>query len=252
MRIAIIGIGRLGSVFARVLSKNHELILFDRNFSDAQSLASDICAKAVKEITLIENPEITILTVKPSQIEEVVKKVPSEQLIVSCAAGVRLKKLEGWGARKVIRVMPNVCAEVGESVIAYTMHAETEKKEKVFLTAFSSLGLCIKTDEDHLDAIGGASSSGPALLSFLAGSMIAEAVRQGLDQKTAEKIVAQTLIGTGKLMKSGWSTNQIMQTVATPGGITEQSLKMLEEKGVSKAISEAVRYATTKAREMGK
>jgi pyrroline-5-carboxylate reductase len=252
MRIAIIGIGRLGSVFARVLSKKHELILIDRDFENAKNVASDIGAFAGKDLAEAVTTDIAVITVKPMHVEEVVKQISNAPLIVSCAAGVPIKKLESWGARNVIRVMPNICAEVEEAVIAYALHPEIEKKEKAFLTAFSSLGLCIKTDESHLDPITAASGSGPAFIAFFAEAMIDEAVRNGLDPSTAEKCVAQTLVGTGRLMRNGWSPKRIKETVASPGGTTEAGLKMLESKNANKAIHEAIRFAASKARELGK
>jgi pyrroline-5-carboxylate reductase len=252
MRIAIIGIGRLGSVFARVLSRGHELLLIDRDFEAARVVASEIGAQPIKDIAEARTCDMAIITVKPAHVEEVVRQIKDAQLIVSCAAGVPIRKLESFGAERVIRVMPNICAEVGEAVIAYSLHPEVEKKEKVFMTAFSSLGMCVKTDESHLDTITGASGSGPAFVAFFAEAMIEEAVKNGLARETAEKCVAQTFLGTGKLMRSGWSAQKIIETVASPGGTTEAGLKMLESKGANKAIHEAVRYAAHKARELGK
>src|SRR5262249_15841752 len=133
-----------------------------------------------------------------------------------------------------------------------SLHPEAEAREKAFLTAFSALGMCIKTDESHLDPITATSGSGPAFVAFFAEAMIEEAVRNGLERETAERWVAQTLLGTGPLMKSGWRTERIRKTVASPGGTTEAGLKMLEEKKVNQAIHEAIRFATAKAKELGK
>ncbi|HSB46833.1 MAG TPA: pyrroline-5-carboxylate reductase [Candidatus Bilamarchaeum sp.] len=252
MRIAIIGVGRLGSVFARALSKRHELMLIDRDFANAKNLALDIGAKPLEDLKLAAGAEMVVVAVKPAHVEEVISQLKDAPLIVSCAAGIPLKKLESFGAKTVIRIMPNICAEVEEAVIAYSLHPEAEKKEKLFLTAFSPLGLCIKTDESHLDPITAASGSGPAFVAFIAQAMIDEAVANGLHEETAEKAVAQTLVGTGKLMLSGWSARKIRDTVASPGGTTEAGLKMLEDKKADQAIHEALRFATAKARELGK
>jgi len=252
MRIAIVGIGRLGSVFARVLSKSHEVLLIDREQKRSSELAAEICAQPVKDLSSVLTADMIILAVKPSHMEEVIGQVKGAPLIVSCAAGVSIGQMESWGARNIIRVMPNICAEVGSAVIAYSLHPEVERKEKPFLTAFSSLGLCIKTAESHLDPITAASGSGPAFLAFIAQAMIDEAERSGLDRETAEKCVAQTLLGTGKLMRSGWSAKRIVDTVASPGGTTEAGLRMLGERGADKAIHEAIRLATAKAKSIGK
>lgn len=252
MRIAIIGVGRLGSVFARALARQNEVLLIDKDFRHASDVAGETGAEPVKDISRALEAEMAVVAVKPAHVEEVIRQVKDAPLIVSCAAGIPIRKLESWGARRIVRIMPNICAECSEAVIAYALHPESEGREKVFLTAFSALGLCIKTDESHLDPITGASGSGPAFMAFFAEAMIEEAVKQGLDRALAEKVVAQTLVGTGKMMLSGWSTKKIMETVSSPGGTTEAGLKMLEARAAHKAIHEAISHAITKARELGK
>lgn len=252
MRVAIIGVGRMGSVFARVLSRWHEVALIDRDSKIAHDLAAELGALALKEPSEARKYEIVIVAVKPAQVEEVVRSISDAPLIVSCAAGVPIKKLEHYGAKKIIRIMPNICAEYGEAVIAYSLHPESEDAEKKFLTVFKDLGLCLKCDESHLDPITAASGSGPAFIAFFAEAMIDEAVAQGITREVAQKIVAQTLVGTGRLMLNGWATDKIKETVASPGGTTEAGLKMLQSRGTNHAIHEAIRFATNKAREIGK
>jgi pyrroline-5-carboxylate reductase len=252
MRIAIIGVGRLGTIIAKALSEHHEVILVDHHPEDLVTLAADVGAKATDDLSVVQFAELTIITVKPSQVEALVKKLPETRLVVSCAAGIPLKKFESWGMKNVIRIMPNICAEVDQAVIAYTMYPEIERKEKVFLTAFTAIGMCIKVDESHMDAITSTSGAGPAFMAYFAQAMIEEAIAHGLTEEDAELVVAQTLIGTGTLMKSGWSTKKIIDTVVSPGGITEAGLKMLDEKGANKAIHNAIKKATEKARELGR
>lgn len=252
MRIAIIGIGRLGGVFAKALAHGHELVLVDRDYERARGVAADVGALPAKDLAQAATCDISIIAVKPAHVEGVARQLSGAPLIVSCAAGVPIAKFESWGVQRVIRIMPNICAEVGEAVVAYALHPEVEGKERLFLAAFSALGMCVKADESHLDALTAASGSGPAFVAFFAEAMIEEAVRGGLDRDTAERCVAQTFMGTGKLMRSGWSTKKVIETVASPGGTTEAGLRMLEQKAANKAIHEAIRFSVHKARELGK
>lgn len=252
MRIGIIGAGRLGTVFARALSKDHEVLVNDRDMDNVKKLSLDIGIKPVKNISEFSKLEMVIVAVKPAAVQEVISQIKDAQLIVSCAAGLTIKKLESFGSGNIIRIMPNIAAEVNEAVIAYSLHPEMEHKEKAFLTAFSALGLCIKIDESQLDPITAASGSGPAFIAYFAQAMIDEAISQGLHPSVAQKAVAQTLVGTGKLMLSGYDTKKVIDTVASPGGTTEAGLRMLEQSGVKKAIREAAGFSTQKAREIGK
>ncbi|MBI5228422.1 pyrroline-5-carboxylate reductase [Candidatus Micrarchaeota archaeon] len=252
MRIALIGIGRLGKALATALSKKHELILVDKDFEETKKSAEKTGGKAAKGLNEIKNPEMIIIAVKPAHVQEVIGQIKGPATVVSCAAGIPIRKLEEWGTgtRNIIRIMPNIAAECNEAVIAYATN--DEQNEKRFLAAFSSVGVCLKVEEKNLDPITAISGSGPAFLAFFAKAMIAEAVAEGLDEATAQKAVAQTLIGTGQLMLWDWSPQKIIETVASPGGTTEAGLKMLEADKASEAVKKAVKFATEKARELGK
>jgi pyrroline-5-carboxylate reductase len=247
MKIAIVGVGRLGSVFARVFSKSHEVILIDREYERVLDVAAETGAKPEKDLAKAMQCEMVLVAVKPEHIEDVIRQIKDARLIVSCASGVSIRTIESWGAKSVIRIMPNICAEANEAVIAYALHQENEKKVKPFLTAFSYLGMCMRTDESHLDPLSAVSGSGPAFVAFLAQAMVDEAVAQGLDTELATKAVAQTLVGTGKMMLGGWPSKLIIETVASPGGATEDGLRMLHEKKTNHAIHEAIRLANRKA-----
>ena len=212
----------------------------------------DTGAKPEKDLMKAVQCEMVVVAVKSEHVEDVIKQIKDARLIISCAPGISMRMIESWGARSVIRIMPNICAEVNEAVIAYSLHQENEKKVKPFLTAFSYLGTCMRTDEIHLDPLAAISGSGPAFVAFLAQAMIDEAVAQGLDEDLAAKAVAQTLVGTGKMMLGGWPTKHIIEMVTSPGGTTEEGIKMLEEKKTNTAIHEAICIATKKDKEPGK
>ena len=252
MKIAIVGVGRLGSVFARVFSKSHEVILIDREYGRVLEVSAETGAKPEKDLAKSVQCEMVLVAVKPEHLEDVIRQIKDARLIVSCASGVSIRTIESWGAKSVIRIMPNICAEANEAVIAYALHQENEKKVKPFLTAFSYLGMCMRTDESHLEPLAAVSGSGPAFVAFFAQAMVDEAIAQGLDKEFAAKAVAQTLVGTGKMMLGGWPTKLIIETVASPGDSTEDGLKMLQDKKTSKAVHEAIRLATKRVKEPGK
>ncbi|MFH1222620.1 MAG: pyrroline-5-carboxylate reductase [Candidatus Micrarchaeota archaeon] len=256
-KITILGAGRLGSTLAVSLSKRHRVIVSDPNPERLAMLARqsrNIAAAASNEEAIRES-SVIIFAVKPSVIIQTIallKQLLAGKLVVSCAAGTSLKKIEAaTGPARVIRLMPNICAEVGEGMLAYAPGMQaTAEDESVFVLLFSPLGRCLKIDEGQLNAITAASGSGPAFLAFFAKSIHEAAVESGLSEETAKIAVAQTLMGTGKLLLSGKTFDDIISTVASPGGTTEAGLKALEAKGVKAAIKEAITDAIKKAKEL--
>ena len=252
MKIAIIGVGRLGSVFAKAISKNHSVILLDPSSPNLSDFASKIGAKVLDSPSKISDVDFAIICVKPSYVGDVASKLPHSIPIISCAAGIPISKIESFGPKKVIRIMPNICIDVDEAAIAYSLSIDAISLEKNFLSIFNSLGLCIKIDEKDLDPITAASGSGPAFIAYFAKAMIEQSISDGLSEDVAKKAVAQTLIGVGKMLQNGWNSQKIMETVASPGGTTEAGLKMLTQNKTDSSIKEALKFATAKAREIGK
>ena len=148
--------------------------------------------------------------------------------------------------------MPNICIDVNEAVIGYSVSKEAASYEKDFLSIFAPVGLCIKVEEKDLDPITAASGSGPAFIAHVAKAMIEHSVQDGLSREVATKAVSQTLVGVGKMLQAGWSADQIMATVASPGGATAEGLKHLADNKTDKLIKEAMKFTTSKARELGK
>ena len=78
------------------------------------------------------------------------------------------------------------------------------------------------------------SGSGPAFIAYFADAIAEEAKSNGLDYELAMQAVAQTLVGTGKLLLSGKRAQEIITQVASPGGVTEEGLKILDKNQVKR------------------
>lgn len=253
MKIGIIGAGRLGSAFIAGLSKYYELNVFDPNSEKLVRL------KAVKVMpsneALVLNSDIILVAVKPKDIMELIGPIApllGTRLLVSVAAGVSIKKLEMLGVKNIIRLMPNIGIAVEEGMLAYSIAPGSSQFENMFVKTFEKLGRCLNVKEEYLDAITVCSGSGPAFVAAFADAMVKEAIAQGLDESVAKIAVAQTLVGTGKLMLGGKSAHEIIHQVASPGGVTEEGLRILESHGVKDKIAEAMRFAIKKTSQLTK
>jgi prephenate dehydrogenase len=76
MKIGIIGAGKMGRWFARLLSKeNFEVIISDKDKSRLSALPEDIKAATAGNIRVIEEADIIILAVSIDRFEEVVEEI---------------------------------------------------------------------------------------------------------------------------------------------------------------------------------
>ncbi|MFA6530878.1 MAG: pyrroline-5-carboxylate reductase [Candidatus Micrarchaeia archaeon] len=255
-KISIIGGGRLGSALAVSIAKRHKVVVSDPKSDHLHELSkrSRNISTCLVNREAVDVSAMVIIAVKPASIQDTIDSIkPSiaSKLVISCAAGTPLAKLEAAGAPKTIRVMPNICSEVEEGVFAYSLGAgATSDDECHFLDIFSPLGKCVKVEEKDINAITAASGSGPAFFAYFAKAIYSAALEGGLDEEKSKFVVAQTLVGTGKLLLSGKGFDEIISKVASPGGTTEAGLKHLDSKEVPQEIKSAISEAIRKAKEM--
>src|SRR5436189_19199 len=114
-----------------------------------------------------------------------------------------------------------------------------------------AIGRAPMVEERMLDAVTGLSGSGPGFIGALAHAMIEGGARSGLPRDVAYKLVLQTMKGTAELLLiDGLEPMQLFRMVATPNGTTEAGWKVMEQRGVPSAISDAIVAASARAAEL--
>ncbi|KAH0696742.1 hypothetical protein KY290_015921 [Solanum tuberosum] len=206
---------------------------------------------------VVEDSDVIIFSVKPQVVKNVVsqlKPILSEkQLLVSVAAGVKLKDLQEWaGQGRFIRVMPNTPSAVGEAATVITLgeKATTEDGELIS-QLFGAIGKVWKADEKLFDAVTGLSGSGPAYV-FLAIEALADGgVAAGLPRELALGLASQTVLGAASMVSGmGKHPGQLKDDVASPGGTTIAGIHELEKSGFRGILMNAVVAAAKQSKEL--
>lgn len=122
----------------------------------------------------------------------------------------------------VIRVMPNTPVFVGEVAAAIALGQKASKEDGELVTAlFNSVGYCAAVDEKMISAVTGVSGSGPAYIFILIEALADGGVRAGLPRDIAQKLAAQTVLGSAKMvLESGKHPGQLKDMVTSPAGLT--------------------------------
>lgn len=205
---------------------------------------------------VVSGSKMIILSVKPQIVKEVLSEIKpclsKDQILVSIAAGIKLKNLQEWsGHGRVIRVMPNTPSAVGEaaSVICYGEQA-TESDGELVSTIFGSIGKTWTAEEKCFDAITGLSGSGPAYVYLAIEAMADGGVAAGLPRELALNLASQTVLGAAAMVCcSGKHPAQLKDDVASPAGTTIAGIRELERGGFRSALIEAVVAAANRSRE---
>ena len=204
--------------------------------------------------------EIVVLSVKPQMYHEVIHEIRDDisksQLIVTIAAGVTMAQVERQFGKevKIIRVMPNTPALVGEGMsgMCCNEYVEEEELERVRRIC-ESCGKVEIVTEDLIDAVVGVSGSSPAYVYMFIEALADAAVMQGIPRNKAYTFAAQSVLGSAKMvLETGEHPGALKDAVCSPAGTTIEAVRVLEEKGMRSAVIEAVAAASEKSRDMGK
>ena len=113
-----------------------------------------------------------------------------------------------------------------------------------------AVGLVVRVREEQLDAVTALSGSGPAYLFLVAESLVEAGVRAGLPQDLASALTTQLLVGSAALLAERGDPAALRVMVTSPGGTTAAGLRVLDERDVRAAFSDAVQAAAARSREL--
>lgn len=203
--------------------------------------------------------DIIFLSVKPQNYEEVLASLSGHtdgKIIVSIAAGIStgfIKSRIGSNSH-VVRVMPNTplllgCGATAMCHVAPVTDEEFEKVKRIFEAG----GSVDVLPEEKMNAVISVNSSSPAYIYLFAKAVIDGAVKQGIDADTAKALIAKTLEGSAKMISSsGYTPDELIKMVSSPGGTTLKALEALYEHDFEDAVIDAMERCTKRAEELGK
>ena len=216
------------------------------------------------------NSDIVILAVKPNQIKLICNEINSLiiekkdlPVVISIAAGVTTTSIRDYIIQEnlshlqnflnIYRAMPNLCASNGDSITGLfgSSVSDITNSKNTVSEIFNSVGeiLWLKKEAD-LNIVTAISGSGPAYIFYIMEIMINSAQQLGLSEKDAKKLVAMTLIGSGKMGLSIQNLKEQISKVSSKGGTTEAALKVFEKENLSLIFNQAIEAAHARSKEI--
>ena len=253
-KIGFIGLGNMGSailqgILATKIVPATQFYVYDVVENVAESYQQQFHVNALTSAKdVAKECDIVFLAVKPNNIADVLSEIQKElkksTVIVSIAAGITIKTIEGYVGyeQKVVRVMPNTPALVNSAMSSITANAEVSEEElKQVKTLLDCVGLSEIVPEYQVHAVTGVSGSAPAFVFMFIEALADAAVKGGLPRKSAYKFAAQTVLGSAKLvLETGRHPGDLKDMVCSPNGTTIEGVQVLEAKGLRSAVFDAV------------
>lgn len=206
----------------------------------------------------IRGAQVVVVAVKPHVVADVLQEIKAGlapgTLVISIAAGVTTSRLEKYlpAGTRVVRVMPNMPAMALAGVSVYCLGTcASEDDARLVESLFQSVGVVVRLDEKHLDAVTALSGSGPAYVFYLAEFMMQAGHEMGLDPQTAKTLTLGTIRGAARLMEeTGPEPDELRQKVTSRGGTTAAAMEVLESGRVREKFIQAIRAAQKRSREL--
>lgn len=209
----------------------------------------------------IKEADVVVLACKSSQFRTVLNapgtgKALEGKIILSVLGGITREKLAeciGGRSGKILRVMPNIAASIGESATLIEQPTSTSQAEalKIAKALFSAVGAVHVVASSMIEAGAVVTASSPAFFASILGAVANSLAKQGFSDKLAQDLAAGAMRSAAALTLSGKSPEEITQKIATVGGSTEKGLKVLEDMQVLAGITCAVEKTLEAANRLG-
>jgi len=264
-KVGFIGCGHMASAIIKGVLDSK--FLTPQNVC-ASEMSQEFADKKSKELgikvftdnkELVKNSDVIFLATKPNSIKEVLegikKELTQEKLIVSIAAGVSTRNIEGVIGLEipVVRVMPNAPAMILEGMSGIVRGKWVDDEQLEFVKEFlSKIGKCIVIDEDKIDVLTAISGSGPAFFYKTINEIARAGEKLGLNYEQALLLSIQTAIGSAKLMlQSEQTPEELIAGIATQGGCTQVGVDFMESANSKELFFETIKKTAEKAKALG-
>jgi pyrroline-5-carboxylate reductase len=271
VHITFIGGGNMGRALISGLLANgfeaNQLSVVEANAGTGLQLHQDFGVQIIPSLDQIafdfSKTNVVVMAIKPQDFNIVAKSLSKklkhatapDPLILSIAAGIRLKDMSRWlDHERCVRAMPNTPALIGKGVTGLFADAAVNASDRILAeTICNAVGQAIWVNEEKLmDAVTAVSGSGPAYVFAFLEAMQSSGEKLGLDAATARKLAYATLEGASQLAhNSNEHAGVLRERVTSKGGTTAAALDILKQLDWQGALEKAIDAASQRGKAMG-
>lgn len=264
-RIALIGAGVMAEMMAHGLVRSKlvepaNIIVSHYRPDRLEEFSARVPVRTtVDNVAAYQQSDITVLCVRPQAMSEILAElVPvlrPEVLLMTIAAGLPLSFYEkhlGEGI-PLVRVMPTFFGAIKSGTTGLALGKNTTAEHlalasRFFGTVSENVIVMPDAEMDAFTTFGSTTTATIYLLVdalFTAGSLVGMR-HQASHARALEQVIAaaRNVEATDKL------PSQLLDEICTPGGVTVEGVKVLEERAVRGAIIDGILAATNRAREL--
>jgi len=245
IQVGFIGYGSMGSMLVGSIIRSgrirpDEMIVSTKTqgkLADIQKLWANIHVTGDNS-EVARRAKYIFICVKPLQVKEVLLEIKPyitpDTNIISIAGSVPMKFIEQVSGAKGTKLTPSLISEVMEG-ISLVCHSDAVSREESWdiETLLGGISTVKKVREEVFELAAELTSCMPGFIATIFKNLADSAMRQGsgLSREDAEEMIIRTLQGTAKLfVEKNMGFDKMIERVATKGGITEEGVKVFDER----------------------
>ena len=149
--------------------------------------------------------------------------------------------------------MPNTPAMLQAGATGlFASDSVTEEQRSLAESIMRAVGITVWVEHEGLiDAVTALSGSGPAYFFLVMEQMIRSAQSLGLGEEEATLLTLQTALGAARMaLESDDSPATLRARVTSPGGTTEEAIRVFEQEGLERIVKQAMTAARDRSIEL--
>ena len=256
-KLAILGCGNIGSAIAKGLAKSGmtpaDITLTQRKTESLSELKQAGFQTSADNANAVQNSEILLLTVGPSQLMDLLDEISSslhaDHLLISIVSGVSIAEIQAKVGKDIpiIRAMPNTAAVLCESMTCLSSLPQFSDGLKTAQSLFDKVGNTLEIDETQMASATALCACGVAFFLRAIRAASQGGIEIGFHSDEAFTISAQTARGAATLLLDNDSHPEAeIDQVTTPMGATIAGLNEMEHRGFSSAMIKGITTSTEK------
>jgi len=259
-RIAILGVGSIGSAIAAGLAQSgrfepQQIILTRRKTHLLESFKEQGFRIQADNRQAVREAEVIIITVEPDHLSGLLNEIKSElepgrHTLISVLSGLPIAQIARQIDRPVsiVRAMPNTAIAVGQSMTCLASNDSNPQALAIAESIFATVGSTRVIEEAQMNAATALSACGVAFFLRAIRAAALGGVEIGFQADEAAMIAAQAARGAAALLLGADEHPEAeIDKVTTPGGCTISGLNQMEAAGFSAAMIKGVVAAFDKA-----
>lgn len=244
VNVGFVGMGNMGQMLVGALARSGglppgDIFISNRSPEKLIRVSGNVPGinVAYSNSEIAQRCRAIFLCVKPGETREALREmspyITPDHLLVTITNTVDIPVLEQATRARVAKVIPSVVQAVGAgaSLLMFGDRCTTEDRALLH-QLFNAISRPYVIREPQARVCSDLTSCGPAFLCYAFRSL-AQAARHyqpDLPAETIDAMIRHTALATLRLMEqTGYSFDDIIAKVSTPGGITAEGIKVLDE-----------------------